>query len=361
MNQRSRPQFSIVIPVYNREKYLRRCVESIITQTHEDFEAVFVDDGSADTSAEVIVSFEDPRIRLIRQSNQGVCAARNAGIQESTNPFVAFLDADDEWRPNHLETLAFLIRQYAEGGVYSTGFRMEYEDGSPSVEVFVDTQKESWRVFEDPFPVWSVTAVSNCSNSAVRKDILDKAGGFREGELENEDMDLWVRIGVRLSLVVSSKITSVYHQLVPAGRPRFQNWPQYVLSCRTASAILQGKQEGLSLNSRSLRNYIRCWNGHYFWNLISSNARKPLKGLLANSGAATWAPMYHWPAQVPFVWPVLRLIAWLRRLFLSRLVLQLRGGAKTRKGVVIRLAENETRSWISYVFRKWKVRTISGV
>jgi len=360
MNQLSQPHFSIIIPVYNGDKYLQRCLESILAQTYENFEIVFVDDGSTDKSAEIIESFEDSRVRLIRQRNQGVSAARNAGIRESIYPFVAFLDSDDEWCPDHLETLAFLIAQYEDGGVYSTGFKLEYEDGSPPVEIFVDTKKESWMVCEDPFPAWSVAAVSIPSNSAVRKDVLKEAGGFREGETENEDMDLWVRIGVRRPLVASSKVTSVYHQIASVGKPRFRNWPQHILSCRTASAILQDKQEQRVRYPRSLRNYINSWNAHYFWIFVFANAREPLKTVLDNSGAKSFAPLYYWLANAPFIWPILRTINRIKRPFHSRLVLRLRGGSKRKKGVVTRLAASDSVSWSSYLKRKRKPRTISG-
>ena len=174
--------FSIVIPVYNAERYLRRCIESILSQSHADYEAIFVDDGSTDRSAEIIGSFGDPRIRLLRQTNRGVSAARNLAIAKSRNAVIVFLDADDEWYPNHLGTLASLIGRYEKGGIYSTGYRMEYEDGSAPLEVFVDTGNAPYSVVRDPFRLWSVKQVNHCSNSAVRKSVLDEVGGFKEGK-----------------------------------------------------------------------------------------------------------------------------------------------------------------------------------
>ena len=354
----SQTAFSIVIPVYNAGKYIRRCYKSICSQTYLNYEIVFVDDGSTDNSAEIMESFKDNRVRVIRLSHKGVSAARNRAIRESRNSFIAFLDADDEWHADHLETIAFLISCFKDGGIYSTGFMLEYEDASPPVEIFLDTKERSWMVCQDPFKIWSVQWINNCSNSAVRKEVLEEAGGFREGEPEGEDLDLWVRIGVRRPLVVGSKITSVCHQVSPVGKPRFRDWPKYVLPCRTASTILLGNQDGLSINRHSIAEYIRVSINSYFWQLVYSNAREPLNVLLANSDVEIWAPIYYWLGRAPFVWPFLRFIGWIKRPLHSRLVLLLRGGSKQKNGVVVRLSKKKNGSWVSYIIRKRGPRVV---
>jgi glycosyltransferase involved in cell wall biosynthesis len=101
------PEVSIVLPTYNRADTIGRAVDSVLRQTCEDWELIVVDDGSSDGTAERLEG-RDPRVRLLRQANQGVYAARNAGIALGRGRFVAFLDSDDEWRPHFLElTQAF--------------------------------------------------------------------------------------------------------------------------------------------------------------------------------------------------------------------------------------------------------------
>lgn len=97
------PYFSIVIPLYNKEKYIKRTLKSVLKQTFTNFEVIIVDDGSTDNSSEIIKSINDSRICLIQQENGGPSKARNRGIQEAKGEFIAFLDADDEWLPGKLE------------------------------------------------------------------------------------------------------------------------------------------------------------------------------------------------------------------------------------------------------------------
>ena len=94
---------SVIIPLYNKEPYVRRALSSIRAQTFEDFEVIVVDDGSTDEGARAVESFDDARVRLVHQQNAGPGAARNRGIAEARGELLAFLDADDEWTPTYLE------------------------------------------------------------------------------------------------------------------------------------------------------------------------------------------------------------------------------------------------------------------
>ncbi|MGL5807314.1 MAG: glycosyltransferase family 2 protein [Xenococcaceae cyanobacterium] len=94
---------SVIIPVYKVEKYIAETINSVLNQTYQDFELIIVDDGSPDRSVEICQQFKDPRLKIIRQKNQGVCAARNTGISHATGQYLAFLDGDDLWLPQKLE------------------------------------------------------------------------------------------------------------------------------------------------------------------------------------------------------------------------------------------------------------------
>ncbi|KQY52662.1 glycosyltransferase family 2 protein [Lysobacter sp. Root494] len=111
---------SVVMPVYNAASTLRRSVESVLAQTHRDLELVAVDDGSSDASAEMLAVFAraDPRVKVIRQDNAGVAAARNAGIKAATGTHLAFLDSDDWWHASKLELQLEYLR--------TTGARIAY-------------------------------------------------------------------------------------------------------------------------------------------------------------------------------------------------------------------------------------------
>jgi len=103
------PVFSVVIPLYNRSHAIKATIDSVLQQSYQDFEIVIIDDGSKDSPEVVIGAIADSRIRLIRQDNAGGSAARNRGIDEAAGQFIAFLDSDDAFLPNHLANMKALL------------------------------------------------------------------------------------------------------------------------------------------------------------------------------------------------------------------------------------------------------------
>ena len=104
---------SVIVPVYNVEKYLEECLDSIQNQTYSDIEVILVNDGSTDKSKEICGKYckQDNRFQLLNQENQGLSAARNSGVAASTGEFIAFVDSDDIILPNYLETLMHYMRE----------------------------------------------------------------------------------------------------------------------------------------------------------------------------------------------------------------------------------------------------------
>ena len=101
---------SVIMPAHNRETFIRDSMDSVLAQTFTDFELIVVDDGSTDTTAAIVESYTDRRIRLIRQPNQGVSVARNTGLEAARGEFITFLDSDDLYYPDFLKTLYRLIQ-----------------------------------------------------------------------------------------------------------------------------------------------------------------------------------------------------------------------------------------------------------
>jgi glycosyltransferase involved in cell wall biosynthesis len=126
----SSPFFSVIIPVYNKEPYLNRALCSVASQTFSDYEVLAVCDPSTDNSLAVVESFPDARIRVIRRAEPGAggYAARNLGIKEAQGVWLAFLDADDQWLPQHLEALRSLIDLHGDCALLGCGW--EKDDGA---------------------------------------------------------------------------------------------------------------------------------------------------------------------------------------------------------------------------------------
>lgn len=120
---------SIVVPVYNCEKFIAETINSVLKQTYEAYELILVNDCSKDGSVDIIKSFKDSRIRLIEQpTNQGAYAARNRGVNEARGRYIAFLDADDLWEPSKLEREMSFMAQEQAGFVF-TGYEFADENG----------------------------------------------------------------------------------------------------------------------------------------------------------------------------------------------------------------------------------------
>lgn len=116
--------FSVIVPLYNKSHTIERCIGSILAQSFEDFEVVVIDDGSTDGSATHLREFsDDPRIRILEQKNQGVSVARNNGVRAAKHPFVAFLDADDEWQPDFLKTISRSIEEHPGAVLFGSSSR----------------------------------------------------------------------------------------------------------------------------------------------------------------------------------------------------------------------------------------------
>lgn len=116
------PKVSVVVPLYNKGPYVKRALDSIAGQTVRDFEALIVDDGSTDNGPAVVSSFDDARFRLIRQPNAGPGAARNRGIREAAGEFIAFLDADDQWLPVHLEKALAALESEPAASIFACSY-----------------------------------------------------------------------------------------------------------------------------------------------------------------------------------------------------------------------------------------------
>ena len=203
---------SIIIPLYNKEASIATALRGVLAQTYQDFEVVVVDDGSTDGGAAVVETFDDPRIRLIRQENGGVSAARNRGIAEARGEHVAFLDADDEWMPEFLEEIAALIAEYPECRARATNYIFN-SNGVKSPTILRKMPFTEGRgVLTNYFEVASCSHPPVCSICVcIERALLQEFGGFPVGIKSGEDLLTWARVAVRTQWAYSLKALAQFN------------------------------------------------------------------------------------------------------------------------------------------------------
>ena len=198
------PFFSVVIPLFNKEKYIRQCIESILNQNFDDFEIIIINDGSTDRSAEIVNSIKDSRLKLISKKNQGVAAARNRGIEESGGEIIAFLDADDFWYPNHLTELYKLSQKFPKVLLYATAYEIEYH--SRLIKTYSLKTKENFNLLFPYYKYAKAWPLFYTSNFALAKSLFKTEKAFKN-HLHGEDTELFLRLGHKYPLAYSSTVS----------------------------------------------------------------------------------------------------------------------------------------------------------
>jgi glycosyltransferase involved in cell wall biosynthesis len=208
------PSVSVVIPLYNKGRYIERAMSSILAQTFSPLEIIVIDDGSTDDGPEKVRNFNEPRVSLIRQENKGPGAARNAGLAIARGKYVSFLDADDEWLPSFLEAgigrledVTANIAAAFIGFYYYPGMR-RYAEGRGAepggvIEISPESDLES---VQEICSHWTCAAV-------IRTDVVRKWGGFfdRYKCLFGEDVFLFIKLVFNERIGIIPEPHAIYH------------------------------------------------------------------------------------------------------------------------------------------------------
>lgn len=200
----------VIIPAFNAAKYLPAALESVGSQTFEDWQIVLVDDGSTDNTAAVVAPFLarfGPKLKYIRQENHGMSAARNTAIRASTSELIALLDADDVWLPNRLaDSLQAFAARPAAGIAYGLITYMD-QAGRPLGTFEGNVGHVEGRIA--PYIYMRIVELP-CVTVTIRRACIEEVGLFDETMRSTEDRDLWLRIALRHEVAFIPKVLAYY-------------------------------------------------------------------------------------------------------------------------------------------------------
>ena len=200
-------EVDVIVPCYNVEHRVRRALDSVLCQTHQDFSIYAVDDGCTDNTVQVLKTYA-PRCILISQAHAGPGAARNRAIRESVSPFVAFIDADDEWLPDKLERQLALLRQNESLGMVCSNCLISEAGSKENRHIVVDNVPHNGRLFKH--------LVRNCfvftPSVVVRRRCLQEIGLFHEELPVSEDFNLWLRIAARWDIATVPEVCAIVNK-----------------------------------------------------------------------------------------------------------------------------------------------------
>jgi len=197
-------EVDVIVPCYNVEYYVRRALDSVLAQTHQNFSIYAVNDGCTDNTMKVLETYA-PWCVSISQAHAGPAAARNRAIRQSVSPFIAFIDADDEWLPEKLERQVSLLRQSESLGMVCSHCLISESGSDHNRHILTDNVPHNGRVFQH--------LARNCFVSTptvvVRRRCLEEIGLFNEALPVSEDFNLWLRIAARWEIAIVPEVLAI--------------------------------------------------------------------------------------------------------------------------------------------------------
>ena len=196
---------SVVIPVYNGERTIREAISSVLRQTFQDFELIVIDDGSQDSTVDILASIHDSRLRYFSYPNAGPSASRNRGFVQACGEYISFLDADDLWTPDKLEAQLIALREKPEAAVSYSWTDFIDEAGKPLGYGIHHTA--NGYIFPDLLERFFI---GSGSNALIRSAVFDQVGGFDESVVPAEDWDIFLRLAARYLFIAVPKAQILY-------------------------------------------------------------------------------------------------------------------------------------------------------
>jgi len=270
------PRISVVIPLYNKELHIERCLKSVLAQTYQPIEIIVVDDGSTDSSVQMVKKINDSRIHVFQKPNGGPAAARNFGVSKANGEIIAFLDADDLWLPGFLNEIYNLTNKFPQARVFATA--VYNNNGERTLPKSTDRlYKKGWNGIVDLFYLIFRGFPFNSSSIAIKRETILDFSGFKEELRYGEDIDFWIRLALQVPIAYSHKyLSEVFQNAENRSNYEEHNFDFFSL----VNTLVNSAQNNRSNSSKSISDkYQRILTGitniKYFYLLISIKTNFP--------------------------------------------------------------------------------------
>ncbi len=239
------PLISVIIPVYNGEKTIKETITSVLNQTISDLELILINDGSQDSTLEIVSSILDPRLKIFSYPNTGVSISRNRGISHASGDYISFLDADDLWTPDKLEAQLKALQANPQAAVAYSWTDWIDESSQflrPGGRITVNGNVYDKLLLRD--------FVESGSNPLIRREALAKVGGFEQSVSPAEDWDMWLRLAACYEFVIVPSPQILYR--VAPGSASFDVWKMETASLQVIERALAQAPESLQKLKREV-------------------------------------------------------------------------------------------------------------
>ncbi len=209
------PFFSVIIPLFNKEKYIEDCINSVLQQTYQDFELIIVDDCSTDHSLVIVKKIVTDKIKIVNHNiNKGLATTRNTGIRNANGKYITFLDADDLYTSTFLEKISSLVKKFPESKIIGTNY-WKFDAQKKYTPDNLTTISENYAGYINFFENSYKESLVIPSSLVINSDLNDELKYFDENLDFFEDVDFFIKNIIKNKLIYTSEKLSMYRINIP--------------------------------------------------------------------------------------------------------------------------------------------------
>jgi glycosyltransferase involved in cell wall biosynthesis len=203
--------FTVIIPLYNKEKYIENAIKSVLNQTFTDFKLLIINDCSTDASATIASKYESDKVQIFtHEKNAGLSASRNTGIKNANSNYITFLDADDLWKPTFLESIFQLIQNFPEARIFGTNYEEVWESVIKKPHNGSEIFPIDFSGYINFFKINIKQGIYNHGSVCFHKEVFEKIGYYNQNIGFSEDLDFNIRANYNFKLAYLNSVQMSY-------------------------------------------------------------------------------------------------------------------------------------------------------